>query len=133
LRRGVFIAVIEAGARPVLHRLATRDPRRSQPPPNGLQGPPPPQNAAPVEAFIAARHSRWYYVKDPRTGKRVARPNPPEKWETQSVPHLRVIDDALWEGAKVLKRRHYVISLFEFITLFLTQNLDTKKPAKPLI
>jgi hypothetical protein len=29
-RRGVFIAAIEAGARPVLHRLMTRDPRRSQ-------------------------------------------------------------------------------------------------------
>ena len=49
--------------------------------------------------------NRCSYVKDPHTGKRVARPNPPEKWETQSVPHLRVIDDALWEGAKQRQRK----------------------------
>ena len=56
-RRGVFIAAIEAGARPVLHRLVTRDPRRSPPPPpTDLRGPPPPTpppHAAPVETFIA--------------------------------------------------------------------------------
>jgi len=40
------------------------------------------------------------YVKDPRTGKRIARPNPPDKWEIQSVPHLRIIDDAVWERVK---------------------------------
>ncbi len=40
------------------------------------------------------------YVKDPRTGKRIARPNPPDKWEIQSVPHLRIIDDSLWERVK---------------------------------
>lgn len=40
------------------------------------------------------------YVKDPRTGKRIARPNPPDKWERQQVEPLRIIDDALWESAK---------------------------------
>jgi DNA invertase Pin-like site-specific DNA recombinase len=40
------------------------------------------------------------YVKDPRTGKRIARPNTPDKWERQQVEHLRIIDDALWESAK---------------------------------
>ena len=37
--------------------------------------------------------NRCAYAKDPRTGKRVARPNPPEKWEIAQVPHLRIVDD----------------------------------------
>ena len=44
--------------------------------------------------------NRCSYVKDPRTGKRVARPNPPERWERTPVPHLRIIDDALWQEVK---------------------------------
>ncbi len=44
--------------------------------------------------------NRCSYVKDPRTGKRVARPNPPERWERTEVPHLRIIDDALWHEVK---------------------------------
>jgi site-specific DNA recombinase len=44
--------------------------------------------------------NRCSYVKDPRTGKRVARPNPPERWERTAVPHLRVIDDELWQEVK---------------------------------
>ena len=44
--------------------------------------------------------NRCSYVKDPRTGKRVARPNPPERWERTEVSHLRIIDDALWHEVK---------------------------------
>jgi site-specific DNA recombinase len=44
--------------------------------------------------------NRCGYVKDPRTGKRVARPNPREKWEISEVPHLRIVDDALWQQVK---------------------------------
>ena len=44
--------------------------------------------------------NRCSYIKNPRTGKRVARPNPPELWERTEVPHLRIIDDALWTRAK---------------------------------
>jgi DNA invertase Pin-like site-specific DNA recombinase len=44
--------------------------------------------------------NRCSYVKDPRTGKRVARPNPRDKWEISAVPQLRVIDDALWDRVK---------------------------------
>jgi hypothetical protein len=40
------------------------------------------------------------YVKDPRTGKKVARPNPPEQWEIVPVPELRVVSDELWEAVK---------------------------------
>ena len=44
--------------------------------------------------------NRQRFVKDPRTGKRVARPNPPEAWVVEEVSHLRIIDDTLWERAK---------------------------------
>jgi site-specific DNA recombinase len=44
--------------------------------------------------------NRCSYVKDPRTGKRVARPNPREKWEITAVPQLRIIDDELWQRVK---------------------------------
>ncbi|MCI4680511.1 recombinase family protein [Rhodoblastus acidophilus] len=44
--------------------------------------------------------NRCSYVKDPRTGRRIARPNPQESWEIQAVPHRRIVDEALWEAAK---------------------------------
>jgi len=47
--------------------------------------------------------NRQRFLKDPDTGKRVARPNPKDEWITQEVPKLRIIDDALW--TKVKKRQ----------------------------
>ncbi len=44
------------------------------------------------------------YVKDPRTGKRVARPNPEELWETSEVPELRIISDDLWNKVKARQK-----------------------------
>jgi site-specific DNA recombinase len=44
--------------------------------------------------------NRCSYVKDPSTGKRVARPNPLEKWETKAVLELRIVDDETWSRAK---------------------------------
>lgn len=44
--------------------------------------------------------NRCSYVKDPRTGKRVARVNPRKAWEIVEVPELRIVDDALWERVK---------------------------------
>ena len=40
------------------------------------------------------------YVKDPGTGKRVCRINPPSDWERCSVAELRIVDDALWDQVK---------------------------------
>ena len=40
------------------------------------------------------------YIKDPRTGRRLSRPNPPELWERSRVAELRIVDDALWEAVK---------------------------------
>ena len=45
--------------------------------------------------------NRLRYVKDPRTGRRVSRPNPPEAWVIEEVPELRIIDVALWERGQV--------------------------------
>lgn len=44
--------------------------------------------------------NRLRYVKDPDTGKRVSRPNPPSQWVTTSVPELRIVDDELWSEVK---------------------------------
>jgi hypothetical protein len=40
------------------------------------------------------------FIKDPRTGKRVSRHNPKERWVVGEVPNLQIIDDALWERVK---------------------------------
>lgn len=44
--------------------------------------------------------NRLRYVKDPDTGKRVSRPNPPSDWVTTAVPDLRIVDDELWNQVK---------------------------------
>jgi site-specific DNA recombinase len=44
--------------------------------------------------------NRCAYTKNPKTGKRVARPNPPERWERVKAPELSIVDDDLWFSAK---------------------------------
>ena len=44
--------------------------------------------------------NRCSYVKDPRTGKKVPRVNPRERWEIVPVPELRIVSDELWEAVK---------------------------------
>ena len=44
--------------------------------------------------------NRLRYVKDPDSGKRVSRPNPPSEWVTTAVPELRIVDDELWNQVK---------------------------------
>jgi hypothetical protein len=48
--------------------------------------------------------NRCSYVKDPATGRRVARVNPVDDREVVEVPELRIIDDDLWEAAKARQR-----------------------------
>ncbi len=48
--------------------------------------------------------NRQRYVKDPDTGKRLARPNPPSEWVTTDVQALRIIDDELWDQVKARQR-----------------------------
>jgi site-specific DNA recombinase len=49
--------------------------------------------------------NRCAYVKNPQTGKRVARPNPRSAWEVVEVPPLRIVDDALWQRVKARQER----------------------------
>ncbi|MCR9074120.1 MAG: recombinase family protein [Alphaproteobacteria bacterium] len=51
-------------------------------------------------------YNRQRFVKDPDTGKRVSRPNPPEVWITHDVPHLRIIDQQTWDAVQAIKARY---------------------------
>ena len=44
--------------------------------------------------------NRQRFLKDPETGKRVARLNPEDEWIVQDVPELRILDDDLWQAVK---------------------------------
>jgi site-specific DNA recombinase len=44
--------------------------------------------------------NRTSYVKDPRTGKRIARVNPLDQREIVDIPELRIVDDELWAAVK---------------------------------
>jgi site-specific DNA recombinase len=44
--------------------------------------------------------NRQRFLKDPDTGKRVARPNPESEWVIQDVPELRIVDDVLWKAVR---------------------------------
>jgi site-specific DNA recombinase len=44
--------------------------------------------------------NRQRFVKDPDTGKRLARLNPPSEWITKDVPELRIVDGEFWQAAK---------------------------------
>jgi DNA invertase Pin-like site-specific DNA recombinase len=44
--------------------------------------------------------NRLRYVKDPSTGRRVSRPNPPEDWIVKEGPELRIIEEVLWDAVK---------------------------------
>ncbi len=45
--------------------------------------------------------NRLRYLKDPQTGNRVSRLNPPEAWTLTEVPEMRIVDDALWQRVKL--------------------------------
>ena len=44
--------------------------------------------------------NRLTYLKDPKTGRRRSRLNPPELWILHEVPTLRVVDDDVWDAVK---------------------------------
>ncbi len=41
--------------------------------------------------------NKQHYVKDPHTGRRLARPNPESEWIVKDVPHLRILDQDIWD------------------------------------
>lgn len=44
--------------------------------------------------------NRLRYLKDPQTGRRISRLNPPEARTQTEVPDMRIVDDALWQRVK---------------------------------
>jgi len=54
--------------------------------------------------------NRQTFIKDPNTGRRQARPNPPEDWVVQEVPELRIIGEALWNEVKA-RQQHVRLTL----------------------
>lgn len=53
------------------------------------------------ELYVGTRvWNRLEYRKDPKTKRRVSRHRPEGEWIREEVPHLRVIDDALWHVVK---------------------------------
>ena len=54
------------------------------------------------ELYIGRRvWNRQRFIKDPETGKRQARLNPPDAWVIEDIPELRLVDDALWHRVKL--------------------------------
>ncbi|MBG0794020.1 recombinase family protein [Methylocystis sp. H62] len=47
--------------------------------------------------------NRVRMIKDPDTGRRVSRPNPPEDWKRTEAPNLAVVDKDLFEAAQQRK------------------------------
>ena len=48
--------------------------------------------------------NRQQFIKDPHTGRRQARLNLEAKWIVENVPHLRIVDDQLWNLVKERQR-----------------------------
>ena len=48
--------------------------------------------------------NRQRYVKNPETGKRVSRRNGVDSEVIHDVPHLKIIDDDLWQSVKIRQR-----------------------------
>ena len=44
--------------------------------------------------------NRQRFIKNPDTGRRVSRINPPEEWTVAEVPELRIVEDSLWQAVK---------------------------------
>ena len=44
--------------------------------------------------------NRQRFVKDPASGRRQARMNPKDRWIVEQVPHLRIVDEELWQRVK---------------------------------
>jgi hypothetical protein len=74
--------------------------------------------------------NRQRYVKDPETGKRLARPNPPTEWIVQEVPELRIVEQDLWEA---VRRRQVEISDTPAVQKMKQSQFWTKRRAKHLL
>lgn len=53
--------------------------------------------------------NRVRMVRDPDTGKRVSRPNPPSEWRRSEAPELRIVDPELWEAVQARKQGRIIV------------------------
>jgi DNA invertase Pin-like site-specific DNA recombinase len=55
--------------------------------------------------------NRQHFIKDPTSGKRVARPNPPSAWIIEPAPALRIVEPNLWSAVqqRLEVSRHVVV------------------------
>ncbi len=53
--------------------------------------------------------NRQRFVKDPQSGRRVAKPNPAAQWIVQEVPELRIIPDELWDAVKARQTKTRIL------------------------
>lgn len=53
--------------------------------------------------------NRLRMVRDPDSGKRISRQNPPEEWKRAEAPHLRIVHQDLWDAVQARKtgRMHH--------------------------
>ena len=64
--------------------------------------------------------NRQRFIKDPDTGKRQARLNPEDEWIIEDVPHLRIIDQDLWNRVKVRLSLPFIPSIAETLEFCIT-------------
>lgn len=55
-------------------------------------------------------YNRQRFIKDPETGKRLARLNPEHEWVITEVPALRIVDDRTWKSVQTIKSRYSSMS-----------------------
>jgi site-specific DNA recombinase len=59
------------------------------------------------ELYVGERvWNRLTYCKDPETGRKVSRPNPPEMLVRVSAPELRIVPQDLWNAVKARQEAH---------------------------
>jgi site-specific DNA recombinase len=51
-------------------------------------------------------YNRQSFFKDPSSGKRVPRLNPPDQWIVTDAPELRIVSDELWAAAQSVKAKY---------------------------
>ncbi|MGB7324093.1 MAG: recombinase family protein, partial [Rubripirellula sp.] len=62
------------------------------------------------EAYIGRLiYGRTQYKKNPKTGRRVPRPQPEENLTIKEVPDLRIIDDELWSRVKERQKQNTIV------------------------
>jgi len=73
--------------------------------------------------------NRQRYIKDPMTGKRVSRINPPEAWIISEVPELRIIEDTLWQA---IKARQSILTVEHAAVIAAVRASHAARAANPL-